>query len=43
MKDLVLRLSKPSATTKDSDAVFSIAALAHGKLRYFLLYFRNWR
>ncbi|MFZ3369469.1 MAG: hypothetical protein WA239_20335, partial [Candidatus Sulfotelmatobacter sp.] len=30
----VVRLSKPSATTKDSDAIFSEAAIAHGKLRY---------
>jgi len=34
VEDLVVRLSKPSATTKDSDAVFSPAAAAHGKLRY---------
>ena len=34
VEDLVVRLSKPSATTKDSDAVFSLAAIAHGKLRY---------
>jgi len=34
VRDLVVRLSKPSATTKDSDAVFSEAAVAHGKLRY---------
>jgi CheY-like chemotaxis protein len=34
VEDLVVRLSKPSATTKDSDAVFSTAALAHGKLRH---------
>jgi hypothetical protein len=27
-------LSKPSATSKDSDAAFSPAALAHGKLRF---------
>ena len=33
-EDLVVRLSKPSATTKDSDAAFSEAAVAHGKLRY---------
>ncbi len=31
---LVVRLSKPSGTAKDSDAVFSPAATAHGKLRY---------
>jgi DNA-binding response OmpR family regulator len=34
VEDLVVRLSKPSATTKDSDAVSSAAALAHGKLRH---------
>jgi DNA-binding response OmpR family regulator len=34
VEDLIARLSKPSATTKDSDAVFSDAAIAHGKLRY---------
>jgi DNA-binding response OmpR family regulator len=34
VEDLVVRLRKPSATTKDSDAVFSTAAIAHGKLRY---------
>ena len=34
VEDLALRLSKPSATAKDSDAVFSVAAVAHGKLRY---------
>jgi len=34
VEDLVVRLSKPSATTKDSDAVISLAAIAHGKLRY---------
>jgi DNA-binding response OmpR family regulator len=36
VEDLVVRLSKPSAsaTAKDSDAVFSPAATAHGKLRY---------
>jgi DNA-binding response OmpR family regulator len=34
VEDLVVRLSKPSATTKDSDAVSSAAAIAHGKLRY---------
>ena len=33
VEDLVVRLSKPSST-KDSDAVSSDAALAHGKLRY---------
>ncbi len=30
----MVRLGRPSATTKDSDAVFSAAAIAHGKLRY---------
>jgi DNA-binding response OmpR family regulator len=34
VEDLIVRLSKPSATTKDSDAAFSTAAIAHGKLRY---------
>jgi DNA-binding response OmpR family regulator len=34
VEDLTLRLSKPSATRKDSEAVFSAAAVAHGKLRY---------
>jgi len=34
VEDLAVRLSKPSATTKDSDAVFSDAAVAHGKLRF---------
>jgi DNA-binding response OmpR family regulator len=34
IEDLVDRLSKPSATTKDSDAMFSAAAVAHGRLRY---------
>jgi DNA-binding response OmpR family regulator len=34
VEDLVARLSKPSATTKDSDAGFSAAAAEHGRLRY---------
>jgi ActR/RegA family two-component response regulator len=34
VEDLVVRLRKPSATAKDSDAVLSTAAIAHGKLRY---------
>ena len=34
VEDLALRLSKPRATDKDSDAIFSAAAVAHGKLRY---------
>jgi DNA-binding response OmpR family regulator len=34
VEDLALRLSKSSGASKDSDAVFSAAALAHGKLRY---------
>jgi DNA-binding response OmpR family regulator len=34
VEDLALRLSKPRATGKDSDAAFSAAAVAHGKLRY---------
>lgn len=32
--DLALRLSKSSGTSKDSDAIFSDAAVAHGELRY---------
>jgi hypothetical protein len=34
VEDLVVRLSKPSSTAKDSDAVSSDDAIAHGKLRY---------
>jgi DNA-binding response OmpR family regulator len=34
VEDLIVRLKKPSATTKDSDAVPSSAAVAHGELRY---------
>jgi hypothetical protein len=34
VKDLIARLSKPSATAKDSDAVSSNTAIAHGKIRY---------
>jgi DNA-binding response OmpR family regulator len=34
VEDLSTRLSKSSAATKDSDAVFSVAAVAHGKLRF---------
>jgi DNA-binding response OmpR family regulator len=34
VEDLAERLSRSSATTKDSDATFSAAAVAHGKLRY---------
>jgi YesN/AraC family two-component response regulator len=34
VEDLALRLSKPNATDKDSDAILSAAAVAHGKLRY---------
>jgi DNA-binding response OmpR family regulator len=34
VEDLVVRLSKSSDTAKDSDAVFSVAAVAHGKLRF---------
>jgi DNA-binding response OmpR family regulator len=33
VEDLVVRLSRPSST-KDSDAISSDAAIAHGKLRY---------
>ena len=34
VEDLALRLSKPRSTNKDSDADFSAAAVAHGRLRY---------
>jgi DNA-binding response OmpR family regulator len=34
VEDLAVRLSKSSATSKDSDAAFSAAAIAHGQLRY---------
>lgn len=34
VEDLIVRLGRPLATAKDSDAVFSAAAIAHGKLRY---------
>jgi len=34
VEDLIVRLSKPSATLKDNDAVFSATAIAHGRLRY---------
>jgi len=34
LEDLTVRLSRPSATAKDSDARFSNAAVDHGKLRY---------
>jgi DNA-binding response OmpR family regulator len=34
VEDLIVRLSRPIATTKDSDAVLSPAATAHGKLRH---------
>jgi DNA-binding response OmpR family regulator len=34
VEDLIVRLSMPSTTGKDGDAVFSPAAIAHGKLRY---------
>ena len=34
VEDLALRLSRPVATDKDSDAIFSAAAVAHGKLRF---------
>jgi hypothetical protein len=34
IQDLVIRLRSSSATVEDSDAVFSAAAIAHGKLRY---------
>jgi hypothetical protein len=38
LEDMVVRLSKPSTTTKDSDAVCSNTAIAHGKLRLILGY-----
>jgi DNA-binding response OmpR family regulator len=34
VEDLIVRLSKASTTARDSDAIFSDAAIAHGKLRY---------
>jgi DNA-binding response OmpR family regulator len=34
VEDLSIRLGKSSIATKDSDAIFSAAAVAHGKLRY---------
>jgi DNA-binding response OmpR family regulator len=34
VEDLIVRLRKPSATSKDSDALSSDAAIAHGKLRF---------
>jgi DNA-binding response OmpR family regulator len=34
VEDLIVRLSRPSVTAKDSDAVSSPAAIAHGRLRY---------
>jgi DNA-binding response OmpR family regulator len=34
VEDLIVRLSRSSATTKDSDAVPSSAAIAHGRLRF---------
>jgi DNA-binding response OmpR family regulator len=34
VEDLIIRLSRPTATTKDSDAVPSSAAMAHGRLRF---------
>ena len=34
LEDLIARLRKSSAATKDSDAIFSNAAVAHGQLRY---------
>jgi len=34
VEDLIIRLSKPGGTTKDSDAISSAAAIAHGQLRY---------
>jgi len=34
VEDLALRLSRSSGASRDSDAIFSAAAVAHGKLRY---------
>ncbi len=34
VEDLAIRLSQSSAAAKDSDAIFSEAAVAHGKLRF---------
>jgi DNA-binding response OmpR family regulator len=34
VEDLSTRLSKSSSANKDSDAIFSVAAVAHGKLRH---------
>jgi DNA-binding response OmpR family regulator len=34
VEDLVIRLSKPSATSNDSDAISYAAAIAHGRLRH---------
>jgi hypothetical protein len=34
VEDLTVRLSKSSAAMNDCDAIFSAAAVAHGKLRY---------
>ena len=34
IEDLIVRLRKPSAPIKDSDALCSSAAMAHGKMRY---------
>ena len=34
VEDLARRLSQPNGVTKDSDATFSPAAVAHGKLRF---------
>jgi DNA-binding response OmpR family regulator len=38
LEDMVIRLRKPSATTKDSDAISSDSAIAHGKLRFMQCY-----
>jgi len=34
VEDIALRLSRSSDAMEDSDAIFSAAAVAHGKLRY---------
>ncbi len=35
VEDLIVRLNKSSVNTKDNEAIFSAAAVAHGTLRYF--------
>jgi hypothetical protein len=40
LQDMAVRLSRPSTTTKDSDAVSSDTAIAHGKVRFIQGYSR---